>query len=399
MAEIVYNDCSLPYPFHTSFSQEAEYDEIGKTDWYVTKFDITVQFLVNANYAGMLGVSGDNPAALMVALRKKLLEPRKTLSVKCNGNELIPLPQADGTVDAQNGPMPQFCQITNLTNATFLCTYRIVAKYWETAEQQEDGEGTGTATPGNDTLYNRWTETVAIDRRLYSTRTRTGKFVIRSDNVTQRSADEIRGQMAVTGIPQGFYRDSATYTVDPSGLGISYTLVDKEVWNNAPQGVHQAEGTYTESTTRRGFQRTGEVQLTMRGAKGTKVADLITTAVVTAAIKLRTSAAIAVKDGGLARLESGTLSVNLYDNVVTVNLKALLSPNKKLRLAGVASLNFNSFAKPVVNATQTPPAMTDRGSAALFLQAAAYYDPSIQGTTLSQLTGQLTNGNVPGTEG
>lgn len=401
MAIITYDDVSLPYPYHTSFLQQARYDEVGHTDWYVTRFDITVQCLINANYAGMLGVSGSTAAALMTNVRQRLLKPRKVLSVKSNGVELIPFPQkggGEGTVDAQNGPMPQSCTITALTNATFLMTYRITAEYWETPEvlDPETGAGTSTSEPGNDTLYNRWTESVVIDRRSYSTRNRSGKFVIRSDNVNQSTADSIRTQMAVTGIPSGFYRESAKYTIDPSGLGISYDLSDKEIWNNPPNGAHVATGTYTETTARRGYQRFGEIEITVKGAKNAKVSDLTQIAVTTAAAKLRVGAAINLNDGGLARLESGRLSVDLYDNSVTVNLKALLSPNKKLRLAGVAGLNFNGFAKPVTNFTQTPPQMTDRGTAALFLQAAAYYDPSIKTTKLNPQTGQLNTGQEPG---
>lgn len=399
MAEITYGGSSLPYPLHTSFVQEAMYDEVGKTDWYITKFDITVQCLINANYAGMLGVSGSTPAELMRNLRQNLLKPRQTLSIQCGGVELIPFPQAGATVDAQNGPQPQSCVLTQLTNTTFLMTYRIVAKYWETPQVMDGETPTGLGTPANDCLYNRWTESVMMDRRGYSTRTRNGKFIIRSDNVAQRSVDEVRTQMAVTGIPKGFYRESAAYTVDPSGLGIQYALVDKETWNNPPAGVHEISGRYTETTARRGWMRFGQVELTVKGAKNASVANLTQIAVTTAAAKLRVNALINLSDGGLARLEEGSLDVNLYDNVVTVRLKAMLPPNKKLRLAGVAGLNFNGFAKPVFNATQTPPKMTARGSASLFLQAAAYYDPSIISTKLVQTTGQLSTGVVPGTEG
>lgn len=395
MAKITYNGCSLPYPLHTSFLQEAMYDEQGKTDWYCTKFDITVQFFVNAQYTSLMNVVGADPAAAMRNLRMKLLEPRKTLSVKVNGVELIPFPQSLGTtVDAQNGPQPHSCVITTLTSETFICTYRITAKYWENTET---GEGTGLSEASNSTLYNRWTESVTMDRRGYSTRSRNGKFIIRSDNVSQESADQIRTQMAVTGIPTGFYRESQTYTVDPSGLGIGYVIQDKETWNNPPPGIHVATGTYTETTARRGFMRFGEVEITMKGAKHVTVATLIETAVITAATKIRVSAAIALGDGGLARLESGRISVDLYDNSVTVNLKAMLSPNNGLRLAGVAALNFSEFATPVFNKTQTPPNMRPRGSANVFLQAAAFYNPSLRGTTLNQATGQLSTGNVPGT--
>jgi len=96
-----------------------------------------------------------------------------------------------GTVDAKNGPQPQSCNVTQLTNTSFLLHVHVVAHYWE-------NNGVGTQTPlstgnlsGSDVLSNRWTESVDLDENQFTTKTRSGKFIIRTDNVDGFVADNL----------------------------------------------------------------------------------------------------------------------------------------------------------------------------------------------------------------
>ncbi len=138
MSLLSYNGVFLPYSTATQFDQRALRDE-SDTDWYLTEFNIKAQCVVNKNYLGLLapdlapgGVPvTDNAAAIMAAIRTRLMQHRRRLSFTFNGVELIPQPQqgVPGTVDAQNGPKPQSCQIVQLTNVTFLIVYHIIARY------------------------------------------------------------------------------------------------------------------------------------------------------------------------------------------------------------------------------------------------------------------------------
>jgi hypothetical protein len=81
---------------------------------------------------------------------------------------------------------------------------------------------------------------VQIDKFMASTRTRSGTFIIRSDNAERITADQIRTQMAVLGVPNGFQRESATYTQSTDGLSIKYDIVDKEYFKAPPQDAFEA---------------------------------------------------------------------------------------------------------------------------------------------------------------
>ena len=142
MSQVSYNGVTIPFPFSTELTQEAVYDEVGGTDWFCTKFDVKTQGILNANYLNQIapdlalgGSPATNPADLMSVIRTRLLQPRKTLTVLCNGVHLIPGDTGGpGTVDIMNGPKPQSCVITQLTNVSFLITYHIIAHYWECNE-------------------------------------------------------------------------------------------------------------------------------------------------------------------------------------------------------------------------------------------------------------------------
>lgn len=260
MSRLIYNSVELPYPFSTYFDQETVYDESG-TDWYCTKFDIAVTCIISGDYLPLLanslyttGTVMTNPADVLRAARRKLMEPRRSLSFVVNGTELIPkVTQNAGTVDVRNGPQPMHCRIVQLTEASFLVDYRIVAHYWE-----RTATATGVIprpTERDNILYNRWTETVETDQSQYSTYTREGRYVMRSDNPSGAIVDEMRAQMVFFGIRPGFVRESAQYTVSPDGLALKYQIKDREVFKLPPTPAFEARGEYFEKSSNKGDRK------------------------------------------------------------------------------------------------------------------------------------------------
>ncbi len=407
MSVIRYNNVSLPYAYTSRFNQEAVRDE-SDTDWHMTKIEVICQCVLNTAYLqaiapDLIGLfSVENAADIMNVIRTRLLTHRKTLSVQFNGTELIPQPQGNnpGTVDAANGPKPQSCIITQLTNTTFLVTYHIIAHYWENTEVDEASANGVVNNPGNNVLFNRWEETAEIDDCNYTRRIRNGRFKIRSDNVDGTIADNIRSKMAVVGVPEGFMRESSHYTISPDGLAIAYRVTDKEVFKMPPNPAFKADGEYIESTTMKGVQRWGQVRVKLQGDRATDQNELIKKSVIICSSKLSINGASQTDIAkGFSILDMASIQVGMYENYVECNMRARMKPRTKGRIDGVAGINFKSMTEtPLSPFTQKRPAYRDFGTAGFLLQAAAYYDPNITTTVLSP-TGQLSVGQEVGTAG
>ena len=409
MATFTYNGISLPYPLITSFQQEAVGDDISNTDWAYTKFDITVQCVLNAAYLGLVAptlISGgnpvtDNPALIMKLLRSQLLKRRRALSITFNGVELIPQPTAvvtddensvTGTVDARNGPIPISCTIMDMTNVTFLMVFRITAHYWENntvnpANPVQDDIVTNQT--GNNVLFNRWTESVDIDNCNYTTVSRDGKFVIRSDNPTGQIVDKFRSQMAILGVPPGFLRESSHYTVSPDGLALQYRVTDKEVFKMPPDPAFTADGDYYESAPVRGGQIIYlECRVRLKGAKDTDQSELIQTALNVAATKIRKRGKVRNPTTGFNIMESAGVRVKLYENEVEVTLKAMATPDNKRVFTLDGFYDMSTETPLSTDADDYSPNYPIRGTANQLIQAAAYYDPSLKSIKMGS-DGQL----------
>ncbi|RJQ24620.1 hypothetical protein C4577_07575 [Candidatus Parcubacteria bacterium] len=441
MSVITYNGITLPYPYHTNFSQECVYDDVsgegsmGPTDKMYTKFDITVAAIINVNYLDAMGLEGadqTNPTSIMVKIRAALLQPRRELQVMVNNVPLITqIAQGNvGTVDAKNGPQPQSCDITQLTNETFLINYRIIAHYWE--NNTVDGN-TITNNPGSPVLSNRWFESVEIDDLLLTTKVRRGKYTIRSDNSQGEVADYYRKFVAVTGVAKGFIRQKSKYTISPDGLSISYEIIDREVYKMPPDltklnGVdpgtptaYRAQGTYTETTSpgpnsQFGWYRVGAVSLQLWGAKTTSQAALIAAALSIGNAKLLAAGgAESNLVGGssvsksIAATQKIQLTVDMYNNTVSVMMSALYRPRTKGSLkdkkAGQVGPRLNGWTftpgSDNINntgGTQPKQPIEGWGTAKYILKAAAYYDPSLNKAFLNN-DDQFGNGLKVGEAG
>jgi hypothetical protein len=340
--------------------------------------------------AAVAAPAGANAATIMAYVRARLLQPRRSLSFTFNGQQLIPQPQTGlaGTVDAKNGPRPIDCIVVDLANQTFLLTYSIEAYYWENNGATIPVKN----APGRSILYNRWSETVDIDYKNYTTKRRSGKFIIRSDNIGGNLADQFRNQMCVLGVIPGFVRESSSYTVDPSGLGIAYTIVDKEYFKPPPTPAFRASGKYIEETGKGGVARFGSCNLHLEGDKVTSQSLLVKTAIAIVSSKLTLNGADIVKDGikigfGYMMLLSAKLEVDMYENIVDFYMRVQM-PMARSRVKGINAYVGIITGTPYTEAgdggnpfANTPDYLL-RGTANILLQAAKYYDPSLGATAL-----------------
>lgn len=425
MSLITYNTVTLPYASTTQFLQEAVYDDIGHTDHVLNKFTITVQSLVNANYVAALAPSllnaqgspsVQNPAEVMFAIRSLLLSPRKSLTYVDNGFSVLPLITTgnQGTVDAKNGPLPQSCNIVQVTATTFVITYTIITHRWENNLVPTNGVVNNTNQASNPILSNRWTESVLIDASLYSTRTRHGRFMIRTDNIQGLTPDEFRQQMASIAVPTGFLRQESRFEIMADGSQLDYTIVDKEVFRIPPPPAFEAHGIYTEFAPGLGaIMKFARCHVHLRGRKpnslGGTLDNQYSAAIVNAAMgecysRLRVAgieiANRAQPDQTNAVIKANSVLTNIevhvgiYDNTCDCTMEVRRQTDNQ-------GFGFNPFrmgADGISTSTGVGPSNTPApkyqltGSARLVLQAAAYFDANaVQATIVTR--NALANSN------
>ena len=388
MGRLLYNTIELPYPLTTQFSQESGYDPASGTDRIITKFDIIVEGILNANHAATLAPSitwpeGYDAAGMMSIVRTKLLQPRKLLQYIVNGTNVIPrVMQGNlGTVDVANGPQPQYCNIMQLTAETFLFSYHITAKYWENYNLQNITKLPPENLFSASVLSNRWTEAVDIDECDYTTRTREGSYTIRSDNPLGWIADQFRSYDAVLSVPYGFLRTGRSYTQSADGLTLAYRVTDREQHKMPPGGAFTADGYYYETTTANGQIRHSECQVKLKGSKRSPETELIDDAVLIAARTIRFRGAQLqgrTTEGGpvLAKLTRASVRRSLYGNEVEVVIGGMYKATKgRFRgVQGFVGMDTRTPLSELPGSDRNIPDYLDRGSAELIVQAAAYQD-------------------------
>jgi hypothetical protein len=401
MSVFTYNSVTLPYCYTTQLSQEAVGDE-SDTDFTYTKFTIGLEAIISASYLAVIYQSlvqngvpvTSNPADIMNVVRSLLLQRRKPLSFKVNGVEQIPqiVSGNKGAVDARNGPIPRECRILQLNSTTFIISYRIEAHYWENFTIGNGSPVVRANNAGNPVISNRWEEQVSIDNCNRTTRTRRGKYVIRSDNVQGFLADQIRSGMAVLGIPSGFLRKQANYTIDPTGLGIQYEIVDEEQFKMPPRPAFEADGRYVETVSNMTY-RTGMVMVHLKADNRTNQVDIAKTAIIVGCQRLRNGGAIGPGVGTkISMILEASIDIPMYRNEATFKCVVLFSPTD-VGFNNIKAFTQVSTLTPQSDLVSYTPAYLDRGSASFLLQAANYYDPSIPSNALAPGVKQPINQN------
>lgn len=259
MSRLKYNDIEL-FDIHThEIAQEAVYSDDG-VDYLYTKIVISCQAVVALE---LMPVTGEASAAEWLATwRHDLLIPRKKLEFFVGASLLVdshPGVAADQfgsstTPDAKNGPLPRSCNVKRIDGtSTVIVDYVIECNLFECG-------GPGLTGTGPDFSSHRFRESITIDENFYSTKTRTGKMIVRSNALGQAQIDTLRFQI-VPAIPEGFKRERMEFAIQEDGLAMMYTIVDKEVYLQPPGPATKAEGEYIESTPRLGAVRYAECRV------------------------------------------------------------------------------------------------------------------------------------------
>ena len=418
MSIVTYNGVTLPYANITQFDQESVYDDSG-TDRIYTRISVAVQCVINAKYLATIGgdlISStggtvtrqvtDDAAEIMKAIRQRLLQQRKEWSMTFNGVELIPFNSGlEGDVDAKNGPQPQACRVVQLTNVTFLLVWSCVGHFWENPNKDADGNIIVPSRngPGATVLSNRWTEIQEIDGRNFTTYTRQGKYIIRSDNAQGQIVDDLREQMAVLAPYKGFLRETSSYKVSPDGLAMEYLIRDREQFKMPPVPAFKAEGSYTETATTPSLAlRYGEVRIRLEGDLFTPQAVLLDKAIAIAVVRIATRQSQFPSPNGIAFGKIGipqgaSVKYDFYTNTVEVVMRTMYAADP-FRIGGISAFSSLATTAPYSDTQQDPPPYLPAGSAGLLLHAAAYYDPNLVNVTLNE-DGQLDEGVEPGRAG
>jgi hypothetical protein len=430
---VSYNGITLPYAYATQFRKIPVRDPQGDTDWCKLRFEISVQCLVNVNYLPLMApdliehrtapVNGvTNAAAVLTQIRDRLLTHRKRLSYTFNGVEMIPKIQEgnEGSVDAENGPKPQDCRILWLTSETFIIIFSIVAHYWESRGGQVVRS---LNVPGNNVLYNRWTETAEIDHANFVRRVREGTYAIRSDNVDGVIADQIRSDLAVVGVPKGFLREMSKYTVTEDGLRLKYHVTDKEQFRMPPSPAFKAKGHYYETLGRTGAKLWGQVYVALEGDKLTSQASLMTKAV-SVGMSYLTKRMDAIGTS-FQVVENAGAKIEFYENKVEFSCRVYMSrtpAGMSFEFLGGKNNNTLGGNFPITilggayvgvpgsePGTDYTPQYLDRGTAGssgpgkigqgLLLRSCAYYDPALRNNRFDPERGQYEQGKEIGTAG
>jgi len=379
MATLTYNGITFgPSDWYTlSFSQEAIYDTSG-TDLMYVKFDISGQALLATP---LRPTAGDAvPATTLTKIRtvKDFMQPRKTLSFKLGTTEVIP---TTSTVDAKNGPLPQYINVIEVTDAALMCNFRIIAHFAENSPNSEAGV----------IVSHRWTDRVEIDKSFYSRRTRQGKVVVSLSafNSSKARIEDLRESLITTSIQKGFTRERSMYVRSENGLEMSYEIVDLEQFRLPPAPASDADGYFAATTQRMGSPgRQAMCSVTLRGPKKQEANPLVLMklAIAIAYQKLRAN-------GGFFP-NKADFKEALYRNEVSTTLSGFIKPEGNLEkfmslAASCKGIGIDPVGSDGGIQTASPDPGT-RGTAGILLQAAAFHDP-----TLAQTLNKATNTVVP----
>ena len=409
MAKVTYNELIFPFADILDFKNEIVYDDEGQPDYILSKYDITVMVVINTSYIKLFDPKGVLQGAstagtltttnIMKNIRQYLSEPRRTFTIELNDVNLIPTAQQGnaGFVDAKNGPQPMSCNIMDLTSNTFMVTWRVVAHYWENLSR------TAGLLTSNDkgavVLFNRWSDRQDINADGYTERTREGVFAIRSDNFAGVIVDKLRQQMAVVAIPQGFTRKAASYHVQPDGLRMRYALVDKEEFKMPPIPAKRAEGTFSETIQKGEGVRDLRCSVILWGDKTNSQPILIQTAMAVVSDKIGIRIGQIPRPAGNKVIpDFAKIEYDLYQNKVTASMAASVSVDTG-KLQGVNAFKGMNTTLPLSDGQVIQPSYPTAGTCNLLLEAAKYYDPSLNGVQVEPFGKNLTQGLQIGTAG
>ncbi len=231
MTQIQYNGVVIKDVLTHSVDQDVVYDVDGQVDQWYVKTTVTIQFTFHTVDGAGLGFStGASLAGGTAQALKMLTTNRKRFTMSIGGATLfdvvpgagqdLSVAQGGATFDVNNGPRPklQIQEIigTKVARGTFTV---------ELAVPSCDGYSR------DQPLSLRWWTTDDVDGNWMTTRTINGRLRVPTKDV--KSPHFLRG-LIFPPLQRGFKRESMTFTEDPNGLELAFTVRDKEVFRAAP---------------------------------------------------------------------------------------------------------------------------------------------------------------------
>ncbi|HZZ71339.1 MAG TPA: hypothetical protein VFE24_03745 [Pirellulales bacterium] len=277
-----YNGILLRNVQTLEFSQVPVRDSSG-TDQVFHQYTLRIQSIVDPNVldtAAALGagiVDGETIVDTMKRIRCQLAEDRGDLDYymftdrpgydagHLDGAFRGSLLTGGLASDCNNGPKVIHCNIVHIARNLFRIEFGIQVS--KICCDTTGDQGTPPAV-----LNNRWSMSDDMDDNFRTVRTWQGRLRV---STAVQDPQQFRGLVVPT-LANGFKFRRGSFTVDPSGLELSYTLVHEEISGYAaPAPATKISGSHTEATDISGASCTGDLVVRLEGPKNADKLQLV----------------------------------------------------------------------------------------------------------------------------
>jgi len=304
MSNVIYGGFKFPLVKTNRMSQEDVYTEDGM-DYLYTKYTLDCQLLVTIeSLAVNPSIATGNLDQRIGALRTQILQPRQRFiyGLSDTGAPLLDI----GGPDIAGGPFPEAFDIVEVEGANaVIMTFRITAHSSDCPDDDKEF------------LSNRFEVTSSYNQDFFATRTTTGKLVMKGDRDPQ--PDEFRN-VVMPLLPKSFRRKSMDFKVSSNGLELGYTIVDEEKFF-LDRASTTADGTYTEEAVKKGVFVWAQIEITLSAPRNFSKGALVIRAVDIAFSRLE----------DFDFLESASITEKLFENAISLRVRARKRPNKIVR--------------------------------------------------------------------
>lgn len=256
----LYDNLQIDMVHILEFHKEPVYDE--RDNYCFTKVRLVVQGVYNHATESSYRIVNRNPrqfpeppAVTEVALRHKLLQPRKTVWLRIGNDDLLLSPKQDAISDALNGPTPILCDVVQVIGTkTFIVRWGVET----TISEQELFNVTVPFL-----VSNTWSMTFETSEDYFQTRTCRGRAQFRMDEIPvnlfqggaqQRTFPDDYLQYLLPPQISGFKRVHTESTAMPDGTAIEWSTVDEQQYANIRvRGVSRIEAYQTANVVRGDF--------------------------------------------------------------------------------------------------------------------------------------------------
>lgn len=191
-------------------------------------------------------------------------------------------------MDVENGPKPVSCSVTYVAGfKSFQIQYEIRASIVK-CDAEHIALNPSTAVPTTNptpdvpsgtkwdpaVLTNRYSVSDSRDENLLTTRTISGKLVVRS--YTQPAM--VMRHMCIPPQPRGYQRTKLEFLQSPDGLSLVYSITDVQRYAAPPLPAIAWRATHSESIQKFGHEGVSTISIWMRGAINTPKSQLFTAA-------------------------------------------------------------------------------------------------------------------------